>query len=316
MKEATNKPNTNIPRRTGAWLAGALLVLMAAAGTGCAGEEQSDAYGQFEADRVTVSSESSGTLMRYEVREGEKLERGKEVGLVDTTQMALQMDEVRAQMGAVRAKLESVEAETEVLREELALARTDLRRIEALAADSAATRKQLDDARGRVRMLEKRIDAMGAQKATVEAELAPLRVRLRQLRDRLDRARVVNPVAGRVLNSMVERHELVGEGQPLYEIADLDTLLLRVFVSGGQLPRVSLGQDVEVLVDAADGELRSLRGMVSWISPEAEFTPRMIQTREERVSQVYALKVRVANPDGMLKIGMPGEVNFRDGGGK
>lgn len=314
MKKEKAMPIEKIPRRAGAWLAGALLALMGFAGSGCAGEEMSDAYGQFEADRVTVSSEASGTLMRYEVREGEELESGREVGLVDTTQLALQMDEVRAQMATVRSRLKSVEAEAEVLGEELELAKSELRRIASLEADSAATRRQLDEARARVRTLQKRIAALRARESAVEAELEPLRVRLRQLRYRLDKARIVNPVQGRVLNSLVERHELVSEGQPLYEIAELDTLLLRVYVSGGQLPRVSLGQRAEVLVDAADGELRSLRGRVSWISSEAEFTPRMIQTREERVSQVYALKVRVANPEGLLKIGMPGEVNFREGG--
>ncbi len=209
-----------------------------------------------------------------------------------------------------------MEAETEVVRERLATARGDLRRMEALAADSAVAQRELDDVRGRVRALEKEIGALQSRKAAVRAEMGPLRVRIRQMEDRLEKARIVNPVNGRVLNRLADRHELVGEGQPLYEIADLDTLQLRVYVSGAQLPQVTLGQNVEVLVDEDDGELRTLSGVVSWIASESEFTPQMIQTREERVSQVYAVKVRVANPGGRLKIGMPGEVNFETGPGE
>lgn len=292
----------------------AFLALSAAATimlvAGCAEKETSDAYGQFEAETVTVSARAGGELLEFSVREGERLESGERVGLVDTAQAALHLEEAEARIETVRSRLDQVEAETDVVRERLATARGDLRRMKALAADSAVAQRELDDVRGRVRALEKEISAMQTRKAAVRAEMGPLRVRVRQLEDRLEKARIVNPVNGRVLNRLADRHELVGEGQPLYEIADLDTLQLRVYVSGAQLPEIMLGQNVEVLVDKDAGELRAMSGVVSWIASESEFTPQMIQTREERVSQVYAVKVRVANPGGRLKIGMPGEVNF------
>lgn len=291
----------------GALLAAAVLVLVAA---GCGEEPGSDAYGQFEAEPVTVSAEVGGTLLEFEPREGDTLAAGRRVGRVDTTQLVLQIDELRAQRVALDARLAGVEAETEVAREELAVARRDLRRTEALAEEGAATGKQLDDARGRVSTLEKKVQALQAQQRSVAAEAGPLEARIRQVRDRLGKTVVVNPIRGRVLTTMAERHELVGGGQPLYEIAALDTLTLRVYVSGAQLPSVRLGQSVEVLVDSSAAQLRSLEGIVSWISSQAEFTPRMIQTREERVSQVYAVEIRVPNPGGRLKIGMPGEVRF------
>ncbi|MDZ7772075.1 MAG: HlyD family efflux transporter periplasmic adaptor subunit [Balneolaceae bacterium] len=277
---------------------------------GCTQERASDAWGQFEAQPVTVSAEVGGALLHFEVREGDTLAPGRRVGRVDTTQLAMQLEELQAQRRSLRARRAGVEAETEVARQELAVARGDLRRVEALAEEEAVTRQQLDDARGRVSTLEKRVQALEAQQHTVSSEAGPLEVRIRQVRDRLRRTSVVNPIRGRVLTTMVEQFELVGAGQPLYEIAALDTLMLRVYVSGGQLTAVRLGQSVEVLVDSSAAGLRSMRGTVSWIASQAEFTPRMIQTREERVSQVYAVKVRVPNPGGRLKIGMPGEVRF------
>jgi HlyD family secretion protein len=137
-----------------------------------------------------------------------------------------------------------------------------------------------------------------------------IEARLNQIEQQLDDAHVVNPVNGTVLTTYVEPHELVGQGQPLYQIANLDTLELRAYVSGAQLPSIALGQSVEVLVDENAEENQRLSGKISWIASQAEFTPKMIQTKEERVTQVYALKIKVPNPDGILKIGMPGEVNF------
>lgn len=190
------------------------------------------------------------------------------------------------------------------------MAQTDLERIRALSDDGAATRKQLDDAGGRVRTLEKRITALQTQKQSVRAEIRTIDVQVAQVEDQIQDAVIVNPVRGTVLTTFVEPHELVRQGEALYDIASLDTLVLRVYVSGAQLPALKLNQRVSVAVDRNADENRQLEGTVTWIASEAEFTPKMIQTKEERVSQVYAVKVRVANPDGTLKIGMPGEVNF------
>jgi len=207
-------------------------------------------------------------------------------------------------------KAENINAEVEVQREQLQTAETNLKRIQNLLKDEAATEQQLDDIQGKVRTIRKQIDALQTQKQSVRAEINATQARINRINQQLTDALVTNPVNGTVLTSYVEQHELVGQGQPLYQIANLDTLELRVYVSGAQLPEIKLGQPVEVLVDKNEEENQQLSGGISWIASEAEFTPKMIQTKQERVTQVYAVKVKVPNPDGILKIGMPGEVNF------
>ena len=276
----------------------------------CNGSQKSDAYGQFEATETRISSEASGKLMTFIAREGMQLEAGKQVGLVDTARLVLQREELQARLESISSKIENTNAQVEVQKSELDRAQNDLNRIESLIKDKAATQQQLDDARARVRTIRRQIDALQTQKLSVRAEVSATEAQLAQLEDQIADARITNPVDGRVLTTFVEPHELVQRGQPLYEIANLDTLELRVYISGAQLPSVKLGQDVEVMVDKNDEENQQLSGKVSWIASEAEFTPKMIQTKEERVTQVYAVKVKVPNPNGILKIGMPGEVNF------
>lgn len=277
---------------------------------GCAKDQKSDAYGQFEAVETTISSKASGELLSFSVNEGAELQKGQQVGSIDTTQLGLKKEELRAQLEATQSKIVSINAEVAVLKEQLETALSNLKRTRALAEDEAVTQQQLDDAEGKVRTLRKQIESMHTQKQSVQAEINATKARLNQLDQQLRDARIVNPVHGTVLTTYAEPHELVGEGQPLYQIANLDTLELRVYVSGAQLPSVKLGQNVEVLVDKNAEANQRLNGQISWIASEAEFTPRMIQTKEERVTQVYAVKVRVPNSSGVLKIGMPGEVNF------
>lgn len=276
----------------------------------CNGDQKSDAYGQFEATETIISSEVSGKLMTFIAREGMQLEAGKQVGLVDTAKLVLQRDELQARSESIRSKIENINAQVEVQKSELDQAKNDLNRVQSLIKDKAATQQQLDDAQARVRTIRRQIDALQTQKLSVRAEISVIQAQLAQLEDQIADAQITNPLDGRVLTTFVEPHELVQKGQPLYEIANLDTLELRVYISGAQLPSVKLGQDVEVLVDKNVKENQQLSGEVSWIASEAEFTPKMIQTKEERVTQVYAIKVKVPNPDGVLKIGMPGEVNF------
>lgn len=276
----------------------------------CSNNDKSDAYGQFEATETTISSQSSGELLMFTASEGRELNAGEQVGLIDTTQLKLKENELLAILESTETKIEQINAEAEVLKEQLQTASINLQRIENLVQDGAGTPQQLDDAQGKVRTLRKQIDALEVQKKSVRAEINATRSRLEQLELQLKDARVINPVQGTVLTTYVEPFELVGQGQPLYQIANLDTLELRIYVSGAQLPSVELGQQVEVLVDKNADENRSLSGYISWIASKAEFTPKMIQTKEERVTQVYAVKVKVANRDGLIKIGMPGEVNF------
>jgi len=276
----------------------------------CNGSQKSDAYGQFEATETRISSEASGKLMTFIAREGMQLEAGRQVGLVDTAKLVLQRDELQARLESISSKIENTNAQVEVQKSELDRAQNDLNRIESLIKDKAATQQQLDDAQARVRTIRRQIEALQTQKLSVRAEISATEAQLAQLEDQIADAQITNPVDGRILTTFAEPHELVQRGQPLYEIANLDTLELRVYISGAQLPSVRLGQDVEVLVDKNDEENQQLSGKVSWIASEAEFTPKMIQTKEERVTQVYAVKVKVPNPNGILKIGMPGEVNF------
>lgn len=287
--------------------AGLLLIFLV---VGCSDNEKSDAYGQFEATETTISSKASGELLSFVPREGEALESGQQAALVDTTLLELKRQELESQLQAVGAKIENINAEVDVQQEQLRTAEINLNRTRALVKDNAATQQQLDDIQGRVETLRKQIDALQTQKQSVRAEINATRARINQLDQQIRDSHVFNPVYGTVLTTYVEPHELVSQGQPLYQIASLDTLELRVYVSGAQLPSVKLGQEVEVFVDKNAEENRRLSGRISWIASEAEFTPKMIQTKEERVTQVYAIKVKVPNPDGILKIGMPGEVNF------
>lgn len=276
----------------------------------CSENGKSDAYGQFEATETTISSQSSGELLVFTANEGASLEPGEQVGLVDTTRLKLKEKELQAAIEATQSKIEHINAEAEVLKEQLNTALANLQRIENLVKDKAGTPQQLDDAQGKVRTLRKQIDALQVQKKSVRAEISATQSRLEQLEQQVEDARVINPLRGTVLTTYVEPFEMVGQGQPLYRIANLDTLELRIYVSGAQLPSVKLGQQVEVLIDKNAEENRRLTGRISWIASEAEFTPKMIQTKEERVTQVYAVKVKVPNPEGIIKIGMPGEVNF------
>ena len=279
---------------------------------GC-GSEGPDAWGSFEAEEVTVSAEVGGPLLQFEAVEGARLPRGAVVGVVDTTQAVLQLVELEAQRAAAQSQTGSASANTGALTAELQLATTELARTERLFAAEAATRQQLDQARGRVAVLREQLDGARAQTTGTRDQTASLDARVAQIRDRIARSRIQNPIAGSVLTSYVRAGEQVQPGQPLYRIADLDSLTLRAYVSGDQLAQVRLGSAATVQFDAGEGELGTRAGVIRWISPEAEFTPTPIQTRDERAELVYAVEVRVANADGVLKIGMPGELVLEDG---
>jgi len=286
---------------------GVLLIVITG---GCSNNEKSDAYGQFEAVETTVSSKVSGELLSFTVSEGATVAAGKEVAIIDTVQLNLKKDELLSHREAAESKIATIDAEIAVQQQKLETAQKNLQRIRAMRKDSAATEQQLDDAEGNVQTMQKQIQALETQKKSVHAEVKSLDARLNQVEQQIDDAYIINPIHGTVLTTFVERHELVGQGKPLYQIANLDTLELRAYVSGAQLPSVRLGESVEILVDKNSEENQQLSGKISWIASQAEFTPKMIQTKEERVTQVYAIKVKVPNPDGILKIGMPGEVNF------
>jgi HlyD family secretion protein len=286
------------------------IVLIGLLAVSCADDQLSDAYGQFEADEVVISAETQGRLVDFNIQEGDRLEAGFVAGLIDTTQLVLQKRELEAAKRTINTKFSNLDARQEVLRTQLETAHTELNRFQSLLRNQAATQQQIDRAAGEVNTLMRQIEAVETEKQSVDAELNQLKVRIEQVQDQIRRAQIVNPVHGTVLNKYAEQHELVAPGKPIYRIANLDEVNLRVYVSGAQLPGVIIGNEVEVLIDLNETENDRLTGTVIWVSSRAEFTPRMIQTKEERVTQVYAVKVRVENPDGRIKIGMPGEVNF------
>ena len=277
---------------------------------GCGRGRVPDAYGNFEATEVVVSAQTSGQIERFTPVEGMRLERGAEVALIDTTQLALEQRQLAAQRAAAGARGTVAAEQLRALQAQYDVARRAWERTRRLHAQQAATSAQLDQAEREYRSLGAQIEAARAQRQSVGLDAAASAARVAQVRDRLARSRVTNPEAGSVLATYARAGEVVQAGQPLYRIADLDTLVLRAYVTGGQLTSIRLAQTVEVRVDRGAKDLVTLPGTISWISAAAEFTPTPIQTRDERGDLVYAVKIRVPNRDGMLKIGMPGDVTF------
>lgn len=276
---------------------------------GCKSSPDADAYGNFEADEVVVSAETQGRILRLDAIEGQTLEAGATVGLVDTTQLALERTQVVAQRGALALQQREVSQQRSALDVQLEIAQRAKERTDRLFASGAATSTQRDQVERDVRVLTAQAAASRASEGRVAAEASALDARLAAVRDRLSRASLTNPIHGTVLAQYARVGEMIAPGQPLYRVANLDTLTLRAYVDGTQLASVALGAAVQVHVDGAEG-LTALRGIVSWVSPRSEFTPTPVQTRNERAELVYAVKIRVPNLDGALKIGMPGDVTF------
>lgn len=288
---------------------GRLAVALTAMLLGGCGGESPDAYGTFEAaQEVVVSAEVAGLVVRFAAVEGERLASGTLVAEIDAGPLALQREELLAQLRTAQTRTREAAAQTGVIRAQLATAREEYARTLRLYQAEAATARQLNLAEGEVRVLEERLDAVQAQAASVGEEAGGADARIARIEDQIERSRVTNPVSGTVLATYVEPGEYARPGAPLYRIADLGTLSLRAYVSGGQLSRVRLGGEVQVRYDDGDGGLAAVPGRVVWVSSEAEFTPTPIQTREERTDRVYAVRVHVPNPDGAMKVGMPGEL--------
>lgn len=273
------------------------------------GKTAADAYGNFETTEVTVSSEVAGRLLRQDAREGDTLRAGQLVALVDTTSAALDLREADARLEAAHAATRQARSRAAALEARLDRARSEYARTQRLHADQAATVRQLEAARSDAKALTDELQAARDQVLGSRKDAEALEARIGALQDRLSKSRVANPLNGTVLTRIAEPGEFVQPGQPLYRIASLDTLELRAYVGEPQLPRVRVGEVARVRIDT-DGGSRTLTGRVSWVSSEAEFTPTKIQTKDERTDLVYAVKIRVPNRDGELKIGMPGEVVF------
>lgn len=289
---------------------------------------KADAYGNFEAEERIISAEASGKILSLNLEEGQNLKAAQIVGSIDSLQVALKQAQLKASIQAIVAKSPAIGAQLAVYEKQIASVQQQLntlerekQRVENLLKNDAATPKQLDDLNAQIEATQRQLDVIGEQKSASNAnlgvqksgllaEVLPLQKQVAQLEDQLAKCRITNPTDGTVLVKYAEPGEITGFGKPLYKTADLSKLTLRAYVAGDQLTKVKVGQDVKVFVDVEDGKQQEFIGKIRWISPRAEFTPKVIQTKEERVNLVYAVKITVANEAGMLKIGMPAEVKF------
>lgn len=289
---------------------------------------KADAYGNFEADERIVSAEASGKILALRIEEGEALKSGDPVGAIDSAQLVLKREQLQASIRAVAAKSPAIAEQLAVFEKQMASVRQQLgnldrekRRVENLLKSDAATPKQLDDLNDQIELARRQMDVLleqksasnatlSTQKGGVLAEILPLQKQIAQIDDQLAKCRVINPCDGTVLVKYAEPGEVTAFGKPLYKIADLQTLILRAYVAGNQLSAIKVGQTVKIAIDAEGGTQKNTSGTITWISPKAEFTPKVVQTKEERVNLVYAVKISVPNADGSLKIGMPAEVTL------
>jgi len=293
-------------------LSGFLIILIILTISCTQNEQDADAYGNFEAHEIIVPSQATGILNSFTLNEGDRLKEGERVGFIDTTRLFLQKKQLFAQIKTINTKYLGSSAEINVLEAEKSNLIREKKRFEKLLADGAVTSKQMDDINGNLNVLNKKINAVRAQLKSILVEKDVVTVNIDMVNDQIVNSIILNPESGTVLEKYLEQHEIVIPGKALYKLADLNNMILKVYISEPQLSEIELQQKVNVLIDGINEDKIIFEGIVSWISSEAEFTPKIIQTREERVNLVYAIKVRVKN-DGRIKIGMPGEVRFKKG---
>ena len=289
----------------------ASVALMMAA---CGGNEKEyDATGTFEATETTVFAEQSGALLTFSVNEGDSIEANKEVGLIDTTQVWLKIQQLGATKEVYQSQKPDMEAQIATMRQQLAKAQQEEQRYKELVADGAAPSKMLDDATNQAKVLQKQLaaqqSALSTSTRSLDKQMAATDVQVSQLRDQLRKCHIVTPTKGTVLEKYVERGEFVAIGKPLFKIADTQDMFLRAYVTSAQLQNIKIGQQVKVFADYGDSQHKEYDGTISWISSRSEFTPKTILTDDERTDLVYALKVAIKN-DGFVKIGMYGEVKL------
>jgi HlyD family secretion protein len=271
--------------------------------------DPADAFGNFEATEVMISAETSGRIQQFTIEEGAEINKGEEIALIDTTIFHLQKREIDAGMKSVRTRITSIGAQNEILNQQIENLKVNIARIEKMLKDDAATPRQYDDLTGQVAVLQKQINANNTQKATVAAELSVFESKKATLNEQIKRSSIRSPLKGTVIEKYSESGEITAAGKPMVKIADLSVIKLKVYISGAQIGSIKRGQECVVRTDKDEKEFSSFTGTISYISEKAEFTPKIIQTKEERVALVYAVIIDVTN-DGTLKSGMPGEAIF------
>jgi HlyD family secretion protein len=286
------------------------LVMLASCGNK---EKDYDATGTFEATEITISTEQNGALITFDVNEGDMIAQGKEVGLIDTTQIWLKILQAAATKEVFQSQKPDMEKQIAATRQQLAKARLEQQRYQELVNDGAAPSKMLDDATNQVVVLQKQLDALVSSLSTntnaLNKQMAATDVQVSQLMDQLQKCHITTPIKGTVLEKYVEKGEFVTVGKPLFKMADTEQMFIRAYVTSLQLKDIKVGQKAKVFADYGDGQKKEYEGTVSWISSRSEFTPKTILTDDERADLVYALKVAIKN-DGYVKIGMYGEVKF------
>jgi HlyD family secretion protein len=271
--------------------------------------DKADAYGNFEATEVVISALGQGEILWLNIEEGDVLSQGDVVGLIDTVDLSLKEQQLSKTKDAVRTGIVTIDAQIKVQLQQKKNLSVDKERTEKLYTEGAATKKQLDDIMGALDLVDAQLAATKSQKQKILAEIETLDAQVDQVHEALSKCNISIPQKGTVLTKYTEAGEVAAMGKPLFKLADMSEMKLKVYVSGDQLPHIKIGQKVEVQIDKTKKENTTLEGTISWISSTAEFTPKTIQTKDERVNLVYAVKVVVEN-DGSMKIGMPGEVNF------
>lgn len=268
--------------------------------------DKADGYGNFEATEVTISAEASGKIEYLNLEEGTTVAPNTQVGLIDTIQLYLSKQQLIASKNTIASKSVNVLSQTAVLNEQLKTTFIEQKRIQNMFAENAATKRQVDEINGKVNVLNEQIKSIKTQEAPIGNEQKSIDVQIEKINDQIQKCKITSPFQGTVLAKYSEENEITNFGKPLYKLADLTTMTLRVYISEKQLNQIKVGQKVTVKIDTQE-DMKSYPGTISWISSSAEFTPKIIQTKEERANLVYAVKVNVKN-DGSLKIGMPAEM--------
>ena len=268
--------------------------------------DKADGYGTFEATEVTISAEANGKIDYLKLEEGDVLEPNSQVGLVDTTQLYFNKQQLIASKNTVYSKSANVLSQIKVLQEQLKTTQIEKKRILNMFAENAATKRQVDEIDGKVKVILEQIKSVQTQNAPIINEVKSIDVQIDKINDQIQKSKIINPIKGTVLSKYAEPNEVTAFGKPIYKIADISEMTLRVYISETQLSQIKVGQKVTVKIDT-EKEMKTFPGTISWISSSAEFTPKVVQTKEERVNLVYAVKIKVKN-DGTLKIGMPAEM--------
>jgi HlyD family secretion protein len=276
-------------------------------------KDKIDASGTFETTETIIPAEANGVIKMFNIVEGQTLQAGQKIGSIDTVQLYLKKKQLQAQVKATLSQKPDIAKQLASLETQLKAAEKEKNRIGNLLKSDAATPKQMDDANTAVESARKQIDALysslSIQSNNISQQVNPLLVQIEQTNDQLAKCKIINTVNGTVVTKYAEANEMASAGKPLYKIADLSSMILRAYVTGDQFAALKLNQPVTVLVDSADRQYKEYPGTIEWISNKAEFTPKTIQTKDERANLVYAIKIRVKN-DGLLKIGMYADVKL------